>query len=106
MLRHTVPGLILLALLASVGVVGHSVTATGQSDDVTVAGCLKAGAKDGEFVLVVDDKVTYQIQPAEGLDLAPHANHRVELTGTVEKSETTSILKAKALKMVAASCEG
>ena len=37
MLRHTVPGLILLALLASVGVVGHSVTATGQSDDVTVA---------------------------------------------------------------------
>jgi hypothetical protein len=56
-------------------------------------------------VLAGDDKQTYQIQPAEGVDLAPHANHRVELTGTTEKTETSSVLRAKALKMVATSCE-
>ena len=94
MLRHTVSGLMLLALVGSVGLIGHS-AAAGQSEDVTVGGCLQAGAKEGEFVLVVDDKITYQIQPAEGVELAPHANHRVELTGTVEKTETSSILKAK-----------
>ena len=105
MLRHTVSILILLTLLAGVCLIGHSVAAAGQSEDVTVAGCLQAAAKEGEFALVVDDKVTYQIQPAEGVELAPHANHRVELTGTVEKTETSSILKAKTLKMVAASCE-
>ena len=56
-------------------------------------------------MLVVDDKQTYHIQPAEGVELAPHANHRVELTGTIEKTETNSVLNAKALKMVATSCE-
>jgi hypothetical protein len=57
-------------------------------------------------VLVADDKQTYHVQPNEGVELAAHANHRVELTGTIEKSETQAVLKTEALKMVAASCEG
>lgn len=50
-------------------------------------------------------KQTYQVQPAENVELPPHTNHRVELTGTVEKSETDAVVKATALKMVADSCE-
>ena len=105
MLRHVTAKLIVLAVLLSAWMVGPSLAAAGQSEDSTVAGCLQAGAKEGEFVLVADDKHTYQIQPAEGVELAPHTNHRVELTGTIEKTETNSVLKAKALKMVATSCE-
>lgn len=105
MLRHVVVTLIVLSLFVSVSAVGRSLGAADQSDDSTVAGCLQAGLKQGEFVLVADDKQTYQLQPAEGVELAPHANHRVELTGAIEKTETTSVLKAKALKMVATSCE-
>ena len=105
MLRNIVARLIIAAVFVSVVLVDRTVTAARQLDDSTAAGCLQAGAAEGEFVLVVDDKLTYQIQPAEGLDLAPHANHRVELTGTIEKTETSAILKAKSLKMVATSCE-
>ena len=76
-----------------------------QAGEVTIAGCLQRGANDGEFMLVGDDKQTYQVQAAESVALPPHANHRVELTGTLEKNETSSILKASALKMVADSCE-
>ena len=91
MLRHIVARLIIPAVFVSVVLVDRTVAATRQSDDSAVAGCLQAGATDGEFVLVVDDKLTYQVQPAEGLDLAPHANHLVELTGTIEKTATSAI---------------
>ena len=105
MLRQVIATLVVPALVVTTAVIGQSVVATGQSEGSTIAGCLQAGTKEGEFVLVADDKQTYQIQPADGLELAPHANHRVELTGTIEKTETSSVLKAKALKMVATSCE-
>ena len=59
-----------------------------------------------KFVLVNDEKTTYQVHAAEGVEIAPHANHRVELTGTVEKTESTLIFKAKALKMLSTSCTG
>ena len=75
-----------------------------QPEETTVAGCLQAGANTGEFVLVHDEKTTYQVHAAEGVDVAPHVNHRVELTGTIEKTESTLIFKAKALKMVSTSC--
>jgi hypothetical protein len=55
--------------------------------------------------LVTDEKQTYQVQGGERVELAPHVNHRVELTGTIEKSETSALVKATALKMVASSCE-
>ena len=70
----------------------------------TIAGCLQTGSNEGEFVLVNDEKTTYQVQAAEGVEVAPHVNHRVELTGTVEKTESSLIIKAKALKMVSTSC--
>jgi hypothetical protein len=105
MRRHILKS-ILSSVLVTLGLVGGAFVAAQQPDDSTLAGCLQPGAKEGEFVLVADDKQTYQVQPAEGVELAPHANHRVELVGTVEKSDTDAILKAKTLKMVAASCEG
>jgi hypothetical protein len=106
MRRHILKSIV-PAVLVIFGLVGGASTAAQQPEDSTLAGCLQPGAKEGEFVLVADDKQTYQVQPAaEGVDLAPHANHRVELVGTVEKSETDAVLKAKTLKMVAASCEG
>jgi hypothetical protein len=75
-----------------------------QPEDATVVGCLQAGANTGEFVLVNDERTTYQVHAAEGVEIAPHVNHRVELTGTIEKTESSMILKAKALKMVSTSC--
>ena len=75
-----------------------------QPEESTIAGCLQAGSNEGEFVLVNDEKTTYQVQAAEGVEVAPHVNHRVELTGTVEKTESSLIIKAKALKMVSTSC--
>ena len=85
--------------------VAASLQAAGQEQEATVAGCLQAGANKGEFVLVTDEKQTYQVQGGEGVELAPHVNHRVELTGTIEKSETSALVKATALKMIASSCE-
>ena len=75
-----------------------------QTEDTTVVGCLQAGANTGEFVLVNDEKTTYQVRAAEGVEIAPHLNHRVELTGTIEKTESSMIFKATALKMVSTSC--
>jgi hypothetical protein len=77
-----------------------------QPEETTVTGCLQAGANTGEFVLVNDEKTTYQVHAAEGVEIAPHVNHRVELTGTIEKTESSMIFKAKALKMVSTSCGG
>lgn len=103
MLLHTVlVGFVMLALCANAVVVAQQ-EAPAQSEEMTVAGCLQTA--DEGFVLLTDDKQTYQVQAAEGVEVAPHANHRVELTGTVEKSDTSTVLKATALKMVATSCE-
>jgi hypothetical protein len=75
-----------------------------QSEESTIAGCLQAGSNDGEFVLVNDDKAIYQVHAAEGVEVRPHVSHRVEITGTVEKTESSLVIKAKALKMVSTSC--
>lgn len=56
-------------------------------------------------MLVADDKQTYHVQAAENVELAPHANHRVEITGTIEKGENNNVPNATALKMVESSCE-
>ena len=77
-----------------------------QPEATTVVGCLQAGTNSNEFVLVNDEKTTYQVHAAEGVEIAPHANHRVELTGMIEKTESTLIFKAKALKMLSTSCTG
>lgn len=102
---HALIGRLLMLVLAFVACGVSSPLAARQVQDSTLAGCLQAVADSGDFILVTDDKETYQVQAAEGVDLAPHANHRVELTGTIEKSELTALIKATALKMVAALCE-
>lgn len=66
-----------------------------QLEETTVVGCLQAGVNSGEFVLVDDEKTTYQVHAAEGMEIAPHVNHRVELTGTIEKTESHLIFKAR-----------
>ena len=77
-----------------------------QAEETTVAGCLQAGTNSGEFVLVQDDKTTYQVQAAEGVEISAHLNHRVELSGTIEKTESSTIFNAKAVKMLSESCTG
>ena len=74
-----------------------------QPKETTVTGCLEQGASADHFVLV-EENTTYQVQAAEGIDLAPHLNHRVELTGTVEMTESSLVFNARGLKMVATSC--
>jgi nicotinamidase-related amidase len=105
MQRNAIVGTLLVVLLASVVIGVSSLHAARQAQEVSLTGCLKAGEKDGDFVLVIDEKEKHQVQAGEGVELAPHLNHRVQITGTIEKSETTSVLKATALKMVADSCE-
>lgn len=100
--------MVLVAAAMFVGqVVLHAVPAQQSAqppEDTTIVGCLQAGANTGEFVLVNDEKATYQVHAAEGVEIAPHVNHRVELTGTIEKTESSMIFKAKGLKMVSTSC--
>jgi hypothetical protein len=107
-MKHYVQLRALFLLLSVISVVLASppVQVTAQAEEVTIAGCLQTGADEGEFTLTADDKQTYQVQAADGVELAPHANHRVELTGSVDKSDTGAVLKATALKMMAESCEG
>lgn len=96
---------VMLMLLMSISIAAESRQVVAQAEEVTIAGCLQKGTNEGEFTLVADDKQAYQVQPGERIELQSHAGHRVELTGTVEKSDTTAVLKASALKMVADSCE-
>ena len=101
----------IVILLVAAAFIGHvAVRASSlqegapQPEDTTVVGCLQTGAEAGEFVLMNDEKATYQVHAAEGVDVTPHVNHRVELTGTIEKTESSTIFKAKALTMVSTSC--
>lgn len=55
-------------------------------------------------MLVVNERESDVVSPGEGVELVSHTSHKVEITGTVEKSETL-VLKASAVKMVADSCE-
>ncbi len=83
---------------------GEAQEGTQEPKETTIAGCLQAGPNEGEFVLVNDEKTTYQVQAVDSVEVAPHVNHRVELTGTVEMTESSLIIKATALKMVSTAC--
>lgn len=102
--RVLIARLVLLVLLTGSSVAANSQEGAVQAEQITIAGCLQKGINEGEFTLVADDKQAYQVHPLENLELQPHADHRVELTGTVEKTDTHAVLKASALKMVAESC--
>ena len=105
MQRNVAVGTVFVVLLAGVMISVSALRAAGQAQEVSLTGCLKAGEKDGDFVLVIDEKEKHQVQAGEGVELTPHLNHRVQVTGTIEKTETASLLKATALKMLADSCE-
>jgi hypothetical protein len=71
-------------------------------------GCVAEGSKPKTFVLNdatatgSTDKATYDLK---GVSLAKHKGHKVEVTGTVSKPATgDSVLTAKKVKMVAATC--
>ncbi len=107
MIRHMVVLSVVSILTGYIGLEARQTQeGTKQAEETTIVGCLQAGANEGEFVLVSDEKVTYQVQAAEGVEIAAHANHRVELTGTIDKNESNTIFNAKALKMVSTSCTG
>ena len=106
MVRH-----MFIAVFISATFIGQVVLHAGSPQEgektqaTTMVGCLQTGVNAGEFVLVNDEKTTYHVHPAEGVEVAAHANHRVELTGTIETTESGTIFKATALKMVSTSCE-
>lgn len=106
MRRILIAGLAALALTVGGAVAAHQPPeGTNQPESTTVTGCLKAGTNSGEFVLIIEEGKQYQVQAAEGVELGPHENHRIEVTGTLDKSGTDPVLKATAIKMVATSCD-
>lgn len=92
-----------LALTAAVSLASVGVIARAQ--DPSVVGCLKSGAEATAFVLETDDQISYRVEAGDGVELSPHVNQRVEVTGSIDKTESDATLKATAIKMVAASCE-
>jgi hypothetical protein len=104
--RTFIAGLAALALTVGVAAAGQQPPeGSPQTEPTTVTGCLKAGTNSGQFVLVLGDGKQYAVHAAEGVELAPHENHRVEVTGTLDKSATDPVLNATSIKMVATSCE-
>ena len=108
---------------------------------VTVSGCLKPGTTAGTWTLdnaemasaasaqkpagassgtagTAGAKQTYTLVAKAGQDLKPHANHKIEVTGTVDKASETprgtsgaaggtmakQELNVESFKMVAATC--
>lgn len=92
--------------VASLGVLDRlpQAHAAAAAQATTLEGCLGAGAKDGEFVLAAGAD-RYVVIPAAGVQLAAHLNHKVQLTGAVEKGSTGSVLRASAVRMVSTSCD-
>ena len=100
-------GLLILAagvLLAAAMWPGDPAAPSEQVETFTIVGCLQAGEAQGTLVLGADDKQTYHLHAAGDLAIDSHLNHRVELTGTVGKTDTDLTLKVTTLKMVANSC--
>lgn len=77
------------------------------AEQVSATGCLQrvGEGQAAQFVLVVSDAQRVQVEPASAtVELTPHVNQRVELVGTAEQAENATILKATAVKTLAATC--
>lgn len=74
------------------------------AQSTTIEGCLAGGEKEGEFALTAG-RQRYAVVAGAGVDLSAHLNHKVQLTGTVEGSGSSNVLKASAVKMIATSCD-
>ena len=105
MVRRRLAGILATLAIATIVVSARPQEPSTADGARTLAGCLRSGATEGTFNLVVDESQTYAVVPNEGLDVASHVNHRVELTGPVDKTETSAVIRAAALKMIADSCE-
>lgn len=97
----TLVGLVAFAAAPRADQSAASGSVTAQSS--TLEGCLRTAAAEGEFTFT-SGKDTFTVMPADGVNLAAHVNHQVQITGTVEKGARGSVLHASALKMVAATC--
>jgi hypothetical protein len=64
----------------------------------TITGCLEASEAQGAYVLQADGGQQVTIQ---GSDLAQHVNHRVIITGGIDR---TSAIRPTAVETVSTSC--
>lgn len=69
--------------------------------ETTLTGCLKAAG--GTYSLT--DKSGKTVTVMGSADLAKHANHQVELTGTMSKKGDQQQFSVTAIKHIAPSCE-
>jgi hypothetical protein len=92
----------------------------GNSNHMSVTGCLKQGSDKGGYYIVGDDGKTYELW---GNGLSAHVNHKVTVTGTQEKvasdmesqresaekqeanGTTTVDLKVHHIKMISENCQ-
>ena len=63
--RNVAVGTLFVVLLAGVMISVSSLRAAGQAEEICLTGCLKAREKDGDFVLVIDEKEKHQVQAGE-----------------------------------------
>lgn len=77
--------------------------AASETQSKTIEGCLMAGSASGEF-LVSTGSERHTVVAGQGIDLAAHVNHRVQLQGALEKGTSGQVFRATAVKMLAASC--
>lgn len=73
------------------------------SQGTTIEGCLRAGSAEGEFIVSTAAE-RHTVVAGQGVDLAAHLNHRVQLTGAIEKAASGPVFRATALKMIATAC--
>jgi hypothetical protein len=69
--------------------------------ETSLTGCLKASG--GSYTLT--DKAGKTVSVTGSADLAKHANHQVQLTGTMAKKGDQEQLSVTAIKHIAPSCE-
>ena len=69
--------------------------------ETTLTGCLKASG--GTYTLM--DKAGKTVSVTGSADLAKHADHQVQLSGTMSKKDNQEQLTVTAIKHIAPSCE-
>ena len=107
-------------------------TSTSAANKVTYTGCVKPGTAAGSWILEDAEaaqkagasgstvgtsgaKMTFSLTPASSVDLKPHANHKIEVVGTVSAARPSADAAAspsapkqqiavESVKMVSATC--
>lgn len=86
--------MLILAVLAFAAVDAGPATAQEAAQELTFTGCLAEAPDDAEVEYVLQgitgaemDAEKVHLVAGEGVDLAPHVGHTVEITGTVEHTD-------------------